>query len=137
VIFVASIIFWCAEHHQRWPLIKPTKAIANPDRPPARNAQRTQPRIPVSLPVVVEHSAGILHALTVNVGPGGMFIQADAVLAYAVRVELLVQLPGIQEPSHLPGVVRWSDNSGFGVQFLQLGARETHALATLVASARG
>ncbi len=63
-----------------------------------------------------------------------MFIAADAVLDYAVRVELLVQLPGIHEPSRLPGVVRWSDGSGFGVQFLELGARETHALAALVAS---
>ena len=66
-----------------------------------------------------------------------MFIEADPVLVYAVRVDLLVQLPGIQEPSHLPGVVRWGNNSGFGVQFLQLGARETEALAALVASAGG
>ena len=64
-----------------------------------------------------------------------MFIAADVVLDYAVPVELLVQLPGIHELARLPGVVRWHNASGFGVQFLQLGARETHALATLVASA--
>lgn len=118
-------------------MIKPTNAIVNQNPPTTWKSRRTQPRQPLSVPIVVEHATGAFNALTINVGPGGMFIEADAVLPYAVPVEILVQLPGIPEPSRLPAVVRWSNESGFGVQFLQLGARETHALASLVASASG
>lgn len=118
-------------------MIKTSDAIANSNRSPTRKARRAQPRIPLSLPIVVEYEAGILHALTVNVGPGGMFIAANVGLPYAMPVELVLQLPGLHEPSRLPAIVRWSNDSGFGVQFLQLGARETHALASLVASAGG
>ena len=118
-------------------MIKHTNAIATPTRSTAWKSRRAEPRQPVSLPIVVEHATGVFSAVTVNVGPGGMFIEADPVLAYAVAVEIIVQLPGMPERSRLPGVVRWHNESGFGVQFLQLGARETHALATLVASAGG
>jgi len=64
-----------------------------------------------------------------------MFIEADVRLGYGVRVDVVLQLPGINAASRLPAIVRWGNDFGFGVQFLQLGARETHALAGLVASA--
>lgn len=118
-------------------MIKPTNATVNQNPPTAWKSRRAQPRQPLNVPIVVEHAAGAFNALTINVGPGGMFIEADTVLPYAATVEILVQLPGLHEPSRLPAVVRWSNESGFGVQFLQLGARETHALASLVASANG
>jgi len=93
-------------------------------------------RVPVNLPVVIEHAGARLHAVAANLGIGGVFVQGIASLAYGEQLYLVVELPGLAGPSRLPGVVRWSDAGGFGVQFQQLGARETHAIGALVAAYR-
>lgn len=93
-------------------------------------------RVSVNLPVVVEHGAARIQAVAVNLGLGGVFILASPALPYGEQLHVLVQLPGLAGPSRLPAVVRWSDQGGFGVQFQQLGARETHAIGVTVAAYR-
>ena len=86
--------------------------------------------------MVIDHPAAPHHAIAVNLGLGGVFVEASPTLGYGERIELVLQLPGLAGPSRLPGVVRWVDATGFGVQFQQLGARETHAIGELVAAFR-
>jgi hypothetical protein len=65
-----------------------------------------------------------------------MFIEATTIPAYGARLDILLTLPTTLEELRLPGVVRWTKAHGFGLQFLELGARETYAIASLVASER-
>jgi hypothetical protein len=95
---------------------------------------RGQARVPVALPVGVEHPTGRFVAETLDVGLGGMFIATTSVLAYETRVEITVDLPGVGCTLRLTGVVRWKSACGLGVQFLQLGARDTHTIVTLLES---
>ena len=97
-------------------------------------ARRAQPRVPVNLPVTIEHAAGPTHAVAVNLGLGGMFVEAPSSLSYGLQVDVLVQVSPRSGPLRLPAVVRWSTQAGFGLQFLQLGARETYAVSALVSS---
>lgn len=93
-------------------------------------------RVPVNLPVVIEHGETRFRAIAINLGLGGVFVEASPGLPYGEHLELIVELPGLPGPSRLPGVVRWSAQGGFGVQFQQLGARETHAIGAAVAAYR-
>jgi hypothetical protein len=99
--------------------------------------ERRQPtRVPVELPLVVEHAGGQFRAVARNLGLGGAFIEADQAPAYGTRVAVLIELPGTAELSSLPAVVRWQNADGFGVQFLQLGAHATYALSALTTASR-
>ena len=89
----------------------------------------------MSLPVEVEQGTGGFHAIAVDLGVGGMFVEASATPAFGVKIVIVVELPGAPRRARLPAIVRWINERGFGVQFLALGARETHALSELVASA--
>jgi uncharacterized protein (TIGR02266 family) len=106
-----------------------------------QRSRRAQPRVPVNLAVVVLLGERELEAIAVNLGLGGVFVEGPQSLDYGTRVELLIALPSLNEPSRLPGVVRWQragehqNKYGFGIQFLELGARETHAIGTLVRDA--
>lgn len=97
--------------------------------------RRTQPRVPVQIPVVIEHGALFLDAIAVNLGLGGVFVETHAPLDYGTSVSVVVQLPGLTRTSRLVGVVRWSNTSGCGIQFLQLGASETYAISSMRARA--
>jgi hypothetical protein len=88
--------------------------------------------VPVNLAVVVVTGDRELEAVAVNLGLGGVFVEGAQSLDYGTRVELRIALPSLNEPSRLPGVVRWCSAEGLGIQFLELGARETHAIGTLV-----
>jgi len=46
-------------------------------------------------------------------------------------VVVYATLPGEKAPFAMPGVVRWCRPDGMGVQFGNLGARETHAITEL------
>ncbi len=71
--------------------------------------------------------------VALDIGLGGMFIEAVESLAYGASLEVI--LPG--SSIRLPATVRWSSGNGMGVQFGLLGARETHAVTTLVEHAKG
>jgi hypothetical protein len=62
---------------------------------------------------------------------GGMFIETDAPAPFSTEIVVHVLLPGQRGPFAIPGVVRWAGQTGMGVQFKLLGARETHAITAL------
>jgi Tfp pilus assembly protein PilZ len=97
--------------------------------------RRIQSRVPVRIPVVIEHGALYLDAVALNLGLGGVFVEARPPLRFGTRVNVLIQLPELTRASRLAGVVRWNNASGCGIQFLQLGARETYAISMVVALA--
>lgn len=93
--------------------------------------KRRSVRVGIELPVIIEHAATRAHAQTANIGFGGAFIRTPERFAYGERVDLWVPLLGPGTVSHFASVVRWCDHSGFGVQFLAVGAREAYALTEL------
>jgi hypothetical protein len=99
------------------------------------HTRRAQPRVPVRIPVVIEHGALYLDAIAVNLGLGGVFVEVRPALPYGTSVNILIQLPELTRASRLAGVVRWNNASGCGVQLLQLGASETYAISVMVARA--
>jgi type IV pilus assembly protein PilZ len=66
---------------------------------------------------------------------GGAYISAPGTFAFGAEIAIIFDLPGVRS-ARLPAVVRWSKPGGFGVQFGLLGARETHALSTLIQAAK-
>jgi hypothetical protein len=84
-------------------------------------------RLQLELPVLIDRAGTKTRAYTSNVGLGGAFISSLDRPAYGERIELWLALrPGTL--SHLQCVVRWYDDSGFGVQFLRVSAQDAHAL---------
>jgi hypothetical protein len=86
------------------------------------------------LSTTFEHAGGEAAGAIVNIGLGGAFVAAEPAPAYAERVVLIARIPGYAEPLRLAGTVRWSDVTGFGVQFESLGAREAYTISRLMAS---
>jgi type IV pilus assembly protein PilZ len=61
---------------------------------------------------------------------GGMFIETSMPAPFGAEVIVHINLEG--KELALPGVVRWTRGDGMGVQFRQMGARETHAITEIV-----
>jgi hypothetical protein len=93
--------------------------------------KRRSVRVAVEFPVIIVHATTRVHGQTTNLGFGGAFIRTPQRFAYGERVELWLPLLGPATLSCLSSVVRWSDDSGFGVQFLSVGARDANALSEL------
>lgn len=97
--------------------------------------KRRSPRVPIDLPVVIERAGAQLNGRTVNVGLGGAFIETAEKLAYGEQVHLWLALPELALLCPLRSVIRWTSDNGFGVQFLEVGARELYALNALMNTA--
>lgn len=93
--------------------------------------KRRSVRVGLELPVIIEHATNRVQGQTANIGFGGAFVRTPARFAYGERVDLWLPLLGPETVSCLSSVVRWCDDSGFGVQFLAVGAREANALSEL------
>lgn len=65
---------------------------------------------------------------------GGMFIETTISLSYGALLKVSLRLPGLKDETTVDSVVRWTTPMGMGVQFKQMGARETHALTVLLAT---
>jgi hypothetical protein len=63
-----------------------------------------------------------------DISLGGMFILTDFPTRVGEDIVVYLTLPGGQHELALPAIVRWSREDGMGVQFGQLGARDTHAI---------
>jgi hypothetical protein len=108
------------------PLIRPEAAVQD---------KRVHPRIPLNAAVVCEVSgAETIHGRVKDISVGGMFIVSDAQVTFGTEVSIVLRLPNTKADYRLPGVVRWLNPGGFGVQFGLLGARETHAISELFRS---
>jgi hypothetical protein len=68
-----------------------------------------------------------------DISLGGMFIVTAEPLDFSAELVVHVTFPGQPRPFDLPAVVRWVGDSGMGVQFGLLGARETHGITVVVA----
>jgi hypothetical protein len=100
-----------------------------------QHSRRRQPRVPANIWVTVEHEGGQFEGMAANVGLGGAFIEGRPDLGYGQRVIVHLPLPGVTQVLRLSAVVRWKSDSGFGLQFLEMGAKETHAISALIAAA--
>jgi type IV pilus assembly protein PilZ len=70
-------------------------------------------------------------AIAKNLSIGGAFIQTDDPAPFGAAITVVIRLPGLGTAS-IPSTVRWCKESGMGVQFGAMGARETHGLTELL-----
>jgi hypothetical protein len=63
---------------------------------------------------------------------GGMFLETATPAEFGAAVVVHVKLPGEKVAFALPAIVRWTRAGGMGVQFQNLGARETFAITEIV-----
>jgi hypothetical protein len=97
--------------------------------------KRSHPRVPLSVDVVCEVVEGApILGRSRDISVGGMFIESEAQVTFGTEVIIVLRLPNTKANSRLPGVIRWLNPGGFGVQFGLLGARETHAISELLKS---
>lgn len=95
--------------------------------------KRSHPRTPVRVEVTCEFSdTSTLAGTAKDISVGGMFIEANTAPAFGTKLTIIIRLPGLKADSRLPAIVRWTNPGGFGVQFGLLGARETHAINSLM-----
>ncbi|WP_394825831.1 PilZ domain-containing protein [Pendulispora albinea] len=67
-----------------------------------------------------------------DISIGGMFVETPDPPGFGAEVLIELTLPGERSAFVLPGVVRWTDRDGMGVQFRTLSARETFAITEIV-----
>jgi PilZ domain len=72
-----------------------------------------------------------------DIAIGGMFIETAEHAPFGAHLLVSFHVPGLQDVLLVPGVVRWTNPTGMGVQFGLLGARETHVITVLMRSRSG
>jgi len=93
---------------------------------------RKHHRVPVSFPVTcVRDDATTFEAVAKDVSLGGMFIESEHVPSFGSPITVVAVGLAARE-LRLPGLVRWAEPRGFGVQFGLLGAYDTRAIVDLV-----
>jgi type IV pilus assembly protein PilZ len=97
---------------------------------------RRHHRVPFTEPVVFSKkgSDDQRHGQSTDISLGGMYIETKTPEAFGVDVVVHVHVPGEASAYALPAKVRWVAADGMGVQFGNLGARETHTITELVAA---
>jgi type IV pilus assembly protein PilZ len=104
--------------------------------PPAESVvqdKRVHPRVVVDTLVSCEvRDAAAFEGMAKDISIGGMFVESPRVLAFGTEITIVGRFPGAKADLRLPGIVRWSKPTGFGIQFGSLGARETHAISELL-----
>jgi hypothetical protein len=93
---------------------------------------RKYQRTPIDEEVTFEDSLGQSRpGIGRDISLGGMFIGTDSPLAFGAPLTIFVRLKGKPEVMKLPAVARWTRDDGMGVQFGNLGARETHIITEI------
>lgn len=97
---------------------------------------RRHHRVPFTEAVVFTRKGSDARAQgrSTDISLGGMFVETTAAEPFGTEVVVHVHVPGEPSAFALPGIVRWTAPDGMGVQFGNLGARETHTITELVAS---
>jgi hypothetical protein len=94
---------------------------------------RKHPRTQVTAPIAFQIGDGPwIEAESQDIGLGGMFIETTETAAYGAPVRIYIQLPGMKQETLIDAIVRWKKDTGMGVQFGVMGARETYALTLLI-----
>lgn len=94
--------------------------------------KRVHPRVVIDTQVAFELGGKLLSGMAKDISIGGVFIETSEVVPFGTEVSIVARFPGTKGELRLPGIVRWTKPSGFGVQFQSLGARETHAISQLL-----
>jgi uncharacterized protein (TIGR02266 family) len=91
-------------------------------------------RTPLDTPVSFSRkgSAGLTTARAKDLSLGGMFIETATPVPFGGEVVIQLRLPKTKDELTLPGVVRWVRDGGMGIQFGNLGAKETHAITEVI-----
>lgn len=90
--------------------------------------RRTTNRSPYEAQVTIEvDSEHCLIGDSKDISAGGMFIIHEDHPIIGSKVLLIFDLPNIPQVQ-IPAFVRWYNDSGFGVQFAPIGARETYEI---------
>lgn len=95
--------------------------------------KRQHPRKVVETEIAFQVAGGPrIDARCHDVSLGGIFIETASPLPYGTKVRVFMRLPGLRDETTIDAIVRWSKPTGMGVQFGMMGARETHALTSLM-----
>jgi type IV pilus assembly protein PilZ len=99
---------------------------------------REYPRKNLTSPVAFQLGEGPrVEAECHDVSLGGMYIETAEPLPYGTAVRVFLRLPGLAQEARIESIVRWWKPTGMGVQFGVMGARETHALTTMLSGGGG
>ncbi len=71
-----------------------------------------------------------------DISLGGMFIETELPRPLGEELRVYITLPGGKREMCLPAIVRWLSREGMGIQFLLLGAADTHDITEYTASKR-
>ncbi|MFZ5895981.1 MAG: PilZ domain-containing protein [Myxococcota bacterium] len=97
--------------------------------------KRGHPRTAISAVVTCHRKDGTsFEGRSKDISIGGMYLFATEPVTFGAELTIEISLPRTKGALRLPGIVRWIDQGGFGVQFGLLGARETHAISQLIRS---
>lgn len=101
---------------------------------PHESGQRRQVlRVRADLRVVIAFSDGEkIPARVVDLSIGGMNLRADRVPNYGEAVTVVVQLRTSDDWHLIPATVRWFLHGDFGVEFENLEASQSRALASFI-----
>ena len=95
--------------------------------------QRRYARAPINTPASfsLKGAKAATEAFAKDISIGGMFVETTSPAAFGAEVVIVLTLPGSPSPVSLPGVVRWVRDGGMGIQFGNLGAKETHLITEI------
>jgi uncharacterized protein (TIGR02266 family) len=96
--------------------------------------RRTDPRYDRRVDVEITADGQEIHAVSLNVSLGGMFVETNHLLNEQTPVQVRFRVPTQPEPIEVAGEVRWIERreadhlSGMGIRFHGLRARDVWAL---------
>lgn len=85
--------------------------------------RRKEPRTPMMLMVEYDGIDSMIGDYTENLSQGGTFVATNQILPIGTDVELQLSFPGLLDPVHVQGVVRWTQHQepmGIGIEFLDV-----------------
>lgn len=97
-----------------------------PAEPPSGSEKRRHARADVTLLVEYQDADDLVGDYTDNLSGGGTFVATARPLPEGTRVRLALSFPGLLEPIHVDGVVRWNrsasdaaegEDAGVGIEF--------------------
>ena len=95
--------------------------------------KRKHPRKEVHPDIAFEAADGeIVEAACRDISLGGAFVETEKPAPFNSTVTIYLRLPGFEQDIKVKSTVRWTKKNGMGVQFGPMGARETHALVSLL-----
>jgi uncharacterized protein (TIGR02266 family) len=96
--------------------------------------RRTDPRYDRRVEVEISADGQLIHAVSLNVSLGGIFVETSQLLSEQTPVQVRFRVPTQPEPVEVTGEVRWIEHgegdrlTGMGIRFHGLRARDVWAL---------